>query len=55
MLDLAEAELDVRRPDRAGVVARLGDHVRGHVDANHTATAAHLTHGQEAIEATPRA
>ena len=51
MLDVALAELNVGESAFARVLARLGDHFFGHVDADHEAAVAHLLGGEEAIDA----
>ena len=50
MLDLAETELDISGPDPLGVGPRLGQHLMGHVDADHAACRAHLLRRQEAVD-----
>jgi hypothetical protein len=53
VLDLAEAELDIGQPGPGGIVARLFQHLMGHVDPDHPSIGADLPGREKAIE--PRA
>src|SRR5712675_1593613 len=53
MLDLAEAELDICRPDPRGVVAGFLQHLMGHVDTDYPAARTDPLGCEKAIE--PRA
>src|ERR1700730_15589416 len=50
MLDLAEAELDICRPDPRGVVTGFLQHLMGHVDANDPAARTDPLGREKAIE-----
>jgi hypothetical protein len=55
VFDLAETELGVRDADLGGVGARLLEHGRRHVHADHAAGRADFTRGEEAVDARARA
>ena len=51
MLEFAQPELDIARADARRIVARLGQHLVGHVDADHPALGSDLPGGEQAVEA----
>ena len=51
VLEFAQAELDIGRAYACGVVSGLGQHLVGHVDADHAALRPDLPGGEQAVEA----
>src|SRR6516225_4844860 len=50
MFQFPEAEFDIARADEGCVVARLFEHLMGHVDADHLAGVTDLPRGEKTIE-----